>query len=205
MTAGDHVSICQEPLFPLKQATPAVAPDPVIASHPVGTEVDTMEGKWGLATATFDATRAYRYRLSRVWERSGKRINFLLCNPSTADAFRLDPTVRRCVGFATDWSAGSIEVTNCYSLRSTLPSGLTEVSDPVGPDNDEAIVAAALAADMIVAGWGVHGAYLERSTRVRRLLRDAGVTVHMLLLTKAGHPGHPLYLPSSATPKPWGP
>ena len=204
MTANDQVSVCQEPLFSLEQVTPAVAPDPVIASHLVGTEIDTVEGRWGLATATFDATRAYRYRLSRVWDQSGRRINFLLCNPSTADAFRLDPTVRRCVGFAKAWSAGSLEVTNCYSLRSTMPSRLSKVFDPVGPDNDEAVVAAALAADMVIAGWGVHGAYLDRAARVRRLLCAAGVVTHVLALTKDGHPGHPLYLPSSATPTLWG-
>jgi len=181
------------------------APDPVITARPVGGEVDATEGRWGLATATFDATRVYRYRLSRVWGQSGKRINFLLCNPSTADAFRLDPTVRRCAGFARDWAAGSIEVTNCFALRSTLPSGLSKVSDPVGPGNDEAIVSAALAADLVVAGWGVHGTYLERSIRVRQLLCDAGVVVHVLALTKDGHPRHPLYLPAKALPVAWYP
>ncbi len=204
MTANERVPAYQEQLPLLPQLTSAPQPDPVIAAEPVGTEVDTMEGRWGLATATFDATRAYRYRLSRVWDQSGRRINFLLCNPSTADAFRLDPTVRRCVGFAKAWSAGSLEVTNCYSLRSTMPSGLSKVFDPVGPDNDEAVVAAALAADMVIAGWGVHGAYLDRAARVRRLLCAAGVVTHVLALTKDGHPGHPLYLPSSATPTLWG-
>lgn len=189
------------PLFSL----PAPAPDPVVAACPVGTEIDTEQGPWGLATATFDATRRYRYRLSRVWDPAGRRVNFLMLNPSTADAFRLDPTVRRCVGFAKDWQAGSVEVTNAYSLRSTDPAGLRAVADPVGPGNDDAIVAAARAADLVVAAWGVHATYLDREAQLRRLLADAAVTVHCLRVTKDGHPGHPLYVPADTAPIRWGP
>lgn len=187
------------PLFDL----PDPDPDPVIAACPVGAEVDVEQGPWGLATATFDRTRRYRYRLSRVWDPRGLRVNFLMLNPSTADAFKLDPTVRRCIGFAEAWSAGSLEVSNAYAVRSTDPRGLRLVSDPVGPGNDEAIVAAARAADLVVVAWGVHATYLDRETEVLRLLADAGVDPHVLRVTKGGHPGHPLYVPGDVAPSPW--
>lgn len=182
---------------------PAPAPDPVIAADPVGSEIDTEHGTWGLATATFDRSRAYRFRLSRVWDASLPRVNFVMLNPSTADAFTLDPTVRRCVGFARAWGAGALEVTNCFALRSTDPAGLKRVDDPVGPGNDAAIVAAARAAGVVVAGWGVHAELGGRGAVVRALLADAGVALHHLRLTKAGHPGHPLYLPAAVTPVRW--
>jgi hypothetical protein len=181
---------------------PDAAPDPVVAQCPVGTEIDTQTGRWGLATATFDPLRRYRFRLSRVWG-PGTRINFLMLNPSTADAFRLDPTVRRCVGFAQSWGAGSVEVTNLFALRSTQPAGLRAVDDPVGPGNDDAIVAAAVAADVVVAAWGVHGTYRDRAQAVAAALASEGITLRCLRVTRGGHPGHPLYVPADTSPVSW--
>lgn len=182
---------------------PPVAPDPLVAARPCGPEIDVTQGLWGLATATFTRDRRHRYRLSRVWDDSLMRVNFVMLNPSTADAFKLDPTVRRCMGFATSWGAGACEVTNAYALRSTDPKGLKAVEDPVGEHNDDAIVAAATDADLVIAAWGVHAVYLGREDSVRRLLCDAGVKVHYLRLTKDGHPGHPLYVPGDIKPMVW--
>ena len=187
----------------MRTPEPIGDPDPVIRACPVGTQIDTQQGPWGLATATFDSVRAYRFRLSRVWDPSLRRVNFVMLNPSTADAFKLDPTVRRCIGFARHWQAGSVEVTNAYAYRSTAPAGLREVADPVGFGNDDALVAAALAADLVIVAWGVHATYLGREAVVRTLLADAGVAPHYLALTKDGHPGHPLYLSGAAQPQPW--
>lgn len=181
---------------------PSLAPDPRVPVTP-GQVVDTQPGPWGLATAVFSADRRHRYHLSRVWDPDLPRVNFLMLNPSTADAFTLDPTVTRCAKFARAWGYGELAVTNCYALRSTDPAGLRQVSDPVGEDNDAAIVAGALAADLVIAAWGVYVVYLDRETQVRRLLAEAGVTVHTLRLTKAGHPGHPLYIPNGTKPQPW--
>ena len=177
--------------------------DTVIGEVPVGDVVDVEMGPWGLATATFNAQRTHRFRLSRVWAENGGRVNFLMLNPSTADAFKLDPTVRRCVGFASDWGAGALEVTNIFALRSTDPAGLRQVDDPVGKGNDAAIVAAACAADIVVAAWGVHGAYRGREAQVRALLDEAGVDLRVLRLTKHGHPGHPLYVPAATMHQVW--
>jgi len=174
--------------------------DPVVAADPVGSVVETAVGPWGLATATFDATRRYRFRLSRVWDPGGPRVCFVMLNPSTADAHVLDPTVRRCAGFAGAWGAGAFEVTNVFALRSTDPAGLTRVDDPVGPGNDRAILAAARAADRVVCAWGTRATLLGRHATVLDLLRGAGVAPAALLLTRDGFPGHPLYLPRDVVP-----
>jgi hypothetical protein len=198
---GGTISVMSEAAALFSTLTPA--PDAVLAEAPVGPVVDAASGKWGLATATFSADRLHRFRLSRIWDAAGARVNFLMLNPSTADAFELDPTVRRCIGFAQAWGAGALEVTNAYALRSTQPSGLRAVPDPVGAGNDDAIVAAARAADIVVAAWGVHATYLGRGAHVRALLADAGVELMYLRLTKDGHPGHPLYVPASTVPASW--
>lgn len=180
---------------------PSPEPDPVLLPVAPGQLVDTDQGPFGLATAVFDPTRVYRFRLSRVWDPQLPRVNFLMLNPSTADAFKLDRTVRRCVDFAKLWGAGALEVTNAFALRSPYPKDLALVADPVGPGNDEAIAAAALSADTVVVAWGVHAK--ERGLYVATMLKDLGVDVLALHLTKNGCPGHPLYIPAAAIPVPY--
>lgn len=178
-------------------------PDPVVAAAPVGDVVETAVGPEGLATATYDATARYRFRLSRVWDPRGPRCVLVMLNPSTASALVLDPTVRRCVRFAEAWGFGALEVVNLFALRSTDPRGLRGGVDPVGPGNDDAVVAAVGAADLAVAAWGVHGSLASRDERVRALLE--GHALHHLGLTLGGQPRHPLYLPRTVRPLPWRP
>lgn len=164
--------------------------------------VETADGPQGLATATYDEAGQYRFRLSRVWDLTLPRCLFVMLNPSTASAHVLDPTVTRCHRFARDWGHGSFEVVNIFAHRSTDPRALHIVTDPVGPGNDDAILAAA-AADLVVAAWNVHGALHDRGPAVRALLTDTGHTLHHLRLTSRGHPGHPLYVARSARPRAW--
>jgi hypothetical protein len=150
------------------------------------------------SSATFDPDRPdlWRYRLWRALGGSGGRCLWIMLNPSTADAERNDPTIRKCLGFSARWGYGSLEVVNLFALRSTDPAGLRKVDDPIGPGNDAAILAAAGEASCIVAAWGNHGAYLERALVVRRILAAHGFRLQRLgELTDEGQPGHPLYVP----------
>jgi hypothetical protein len=80
------------------------------------------------------------------------------------------------------------------AVGSTDPAGLRRVSDPIGPENDAAILEAARGAGLVLCGWDNHGAYLDRSSAVRTLPAGLGVTPYGLSLTKLGEPAHPLYL-----------
>ena len=51
-----------------------------------------------------------------------------------------------------------------------------------------------------MAAYGVHGSAEGRADRIVEALTDAGHTVMCLGLTKEGAPGHPLYLPATASP-----
>ena len=164
---------------------------------------DTASGEWGEASATFSADRVHRYLLTRTWDASLPSVNFLMLNPSTADAFQLDPTNRRCVGFAQRWGYGSIVTTNIFAFRSTNPAGLRTAADAIGPENDDTILSAAKSADLVIAAWGTHGELQGRGTAVREMLGEADVALQALRVTKAGHPGHPLYVAGDTLPTTW--
>lgn len=151
--------------------------------------------------ASFSRSRVFRYSLLRRWSPGQRSACFCLLNPSTADARRNDPTVRRCIGYAMDWGFDALEVVNIFALRSTDPAALTQHPDPVGPGNDRAILRAVQRADLVVLGWGAHGQLFNRGRRVIQLIAPHA-TPHCLGLTAAGHPRHPLYLPKTIDPAP---
>ena len=75
--------------------------------------------------------------------------------------------------------------------------------DPVGPDNDAAILASVAWADRVICAWGTHGAHLDRGAQVAVMLRNAGAALFHLGLSQAGHPKHPLYIGYAVQPQPW--
>jgi len=122
-----------------------------------------------------------------------------MLNPSTADAFANDPTVRRCIGFAQAWGHTDLIVVNLFAVRETDSRLLRSFVDPVGPHNDAAL-ADLPACTPIVCAWGAHPLARERALDAVKLL---GPWLFCLKQTQAGHPGHPLYLPKTATPIVW--
>ena len=46
--------------------------------------------------ARYSDCETYRYDLTRVWDSRGKRVAFIMLNPSTATEVQNDPTVERC-------------------------------------------------------------------------------------------------------------
>ncbi len=159
---------------------------------------------WKYSEAEFSPCRNYRYRLWRVWGDAPRprRLCMVMLNPSTADEYKNDPTVERCCRRARMWGYDRIDVVNIFALRSTDPQGLYVADDPVGADNDAAILAAASAAELTVAAWGNHGQLGARGQCVLDMLRQAGVELHAFKLSKLGEPVHPLYQPYSAQPVP---
>lgn len=150
--------------------------------------------------AHFSRCRRFRYALWRQWDAAGPQLMFIGLNPSTADAKRDDPTIRRCIRFARDWGYGSLVVTNLFAFRTAYPAELKAAADPVGPRNDQWIRRMAAKSDTIVAAWGNHGSWLGRSERVGRMLSGR---LYCLRLTAAGQPAHPLYLPADLEPIEW--
>jgi hypothetical protein len=122
-----------------------------------------------------------------------------MLNPSTATEEVLDPTVRRCLGYAIDWGYNKLHVVNLFGLRSTDPDQLYTSDDPVGVDNDKYIRSEVAGADLVIAAWGSHGTYMDRGDIVIAMVTKIK-DIHYLHLTKDGIPGHPLYLNRKLTP-----
>lgn len=133
----------------------------------------------------------YRYLLTRRWGVTVPALHVIGLNPSTADADRDDPTVRRIVSLARSAGYSAVYLTNLFAFRATSPADMRAQADPVGPRNDMVIANRAVTMDTAVA-WGVHGAYRDRGDEVLRLLR--GRPLLCWGVTKDGFPRHPLYL-----------
>lgn len=151
----------------------------------------------------FSPCRIYRYGLWRIWDSEAPMVTFVMLNPSTADDIENDPTVERCVRRAVEMGYGGLRVANIFALRSRDPAQLYKVDDPIGPDNDAAILQTAQTSDRVICAWGGHGNYLGRGETVRSLLINAGITPYRLMLNEDGTPKHPLYVAYSVLPAPW--
>lgn len=149
-------------------------------------------GKW----ATFSDDGLYRYILGRRWDTTKSSVTFIGLNPSIADDTIDDPTIRRCIGFATAWGFGGLRMVNLFAWRSTNPDALADVVDPVGPDNDEVLAHLDDYSALIVAAWGAHPMAIDRAALVAPILPSFTV----LGLTAGGHPRHPLYMRKTCVP-----
>lgn len=148
--------------------------------------------------ALFSDCGTYRYILRRSIPcpvRWVKEVVFIMLNPSTADANKDDPTIRRCTNFARDWCCTRLTVVNLFALRATDPKDLTRHPDPVGPDNDKHLKAEIKKHRIVVAAWG--GSSLARKQWIHYrhgILRRLDICLGVLGTTKSGAPRHPLYL-----------
>jgi len=140
----------------------------------------------------------YRYELRRRWA-DGPAVLFVGLNPSTADGDHDDPTVRRCIRFASRLGCGELLIGNLYGWRATDPRALRGVDDPVGPANDEHLVAMAGRSRYVLAAWGAtEGPLMGRPWEVSRLLCEITSAVFCLGTTRYGHPRHPVRLRADA-------
>ena len=157
----------------------------------------------------------YRYRLSRKWDGPNvKPCVFIMLNPSTADASKDDPTIRRCINFAKSWGCGELIVVNLFAFRATSPKDMMAADDPVGPENmthvKEAVDYALHGHEawpdgkgMVVCAWGANGNFMGQDQTVLGWVESEQAEPMALAFTKNGQPRHPLYLKSDSQPMPF--
>lgn len=160
-----------------------------------------------LTGAEFSEDRIYRYALWRFWnyraasQGTAKSVTFIMANPSTAGAFRDDPTTIKCARYAQRWGYDGMYIGNLYARIDTYSAftGLTE-SELVGDKTDEWLGIMRNSSAMCIAAWGFMGGYHpERAKVVRAMFPE----LHHLGLSKDGLPKHPLYLPATLEPSLW--
>ncbi len=145
--------------------------------------------------AYFSHCFRYRYMLLRSWG-DGPACSFIMLNPSTADASKDDPTIRRCMSFARREGCGSLVVFNLFAFRATSPADMKAAADPIGEENDDYLQMLMKRDEgPIIAAWGAHGSFLDRDKVVKRMFTGR---LQCLGKTKSGAPKHPLYIKSDA-------
>lgn len=163
-----------------------------------------------ISDAAVSECGAYRMWLRRVWDRTKPVLMFCMLNPSTADAQTDDPTVRKCVGFATRFNYGGIVIVNLFSYRATDPKdlhlGITRMgmNYMVGPTNDATLNAVFWQHDLCVCAWGANARrYPGRVSEVLHLMHANDCKPMALAYTHDGAPCHPLMLPYSCKLRPY--
>ena len=178
-------------------------PDTVIS-----TAQTTMSMLFYPRSATFDASRKYRYLLTRELGPAplpiklgllpGRWLAVVMLNPSVADGEHDDPTMRKVMGFARRWGFQRIRVVNLFARVSTDPRGLRPkapdwIEPTGGPEADVHIINACQSAALVVCAWGrLPGRWANsRATDVAQLI---GFPLYCLGTTADGNPRHPLML-----------
>lgn len=152
----------------------------------------------------------YRYTLERQFGNyeDGSHYNgagailFVMLNPSTADADKDDPTIRRCLGFAHRFNFRHLLVANVYSLRATDPDDLwraQKAGTPLrGPEHEYYFAGLAFRAHRVVMAFGNHAASPDRRVVEKLLESNFRGDPCCLKCNKDGSPAHPLYLPADS-------
>lgn len=194
-------------MTPIRQGDLALIPTTRAVTGEVGSHTLAIGEESGHAHvidgAVFDPTAVlspcglYRHHLSRTWA-PGTSMLFVMLNPSTADAYQDDPTIRRCIGFAKREGFAGVEVVNLSPFRATDPRAMLAHEVPADVlGTDASIIRPRLhAAGKVVVAWGSHGSRVPHL--VERMLGILAVEdqdeLWCLGTTKAGQPKHPLYL-----------
>lgn len=159
--------------------------------------------------AIFSPDRTLRYVLTRKLGEQDKVLAATGLNPSVADAFQNDPTIRRTIGFALREQCGLYIMLNTDAFRATDPKDLFSAAalgvDVTGEHNDAAIrfvLDLLEPGDIALAAWGVH-VRRGRADRISELARAAKIPLSCLGVTQNGSPKHPLYLAATTPLQPY--
>src|SRR5690625_5927492 len=130
-----------------------------------------------MSVAKFSPCPNDRYALCRVWDDAQPYAAIIGLNPSVADEVKNSPTINRCISFARSWGYGGVCVVNLFAFMASVPEQMMKADDPIGPDNDTWLTNTATSAGIVVAAWGHHGAYLNRSDRKSTRLNSSHVAI----------------------------
>lgn len=148
-------------------------------------------------SADISSDGLYRWRLERRWG-EGTSACWIMLNPSTADAEKDDPTIRRIIGFSERWGHCAAIVVNLFPFRAANPREVQRWAENTGhwqptwwPENMLAIKAAIGASVLTICAWGAPGWARYRAKEVLRGL-DLRRPLYCLGTNADSSPKHPL-------------
>lgn len=152
-----------------------------------------------ISGAHFSEDALMRFSLWRIWDDHRPLVLFIGLNPSTADATRDDPTMRRVQGFARALGFGGFYMANVFPHISTNPKGIDATLGL--KENDVRLKELAVLCQQAVFCWG-------RNKLVRESGRDAALAhafpnAMALGINKDGSPKHPLYIKAGTGLQPY--
>ena len=157
--------------------------------------------------AVISLCNKYRYSLSRdtglLNPEKGSAF-FVMLNPSTADRFTDDPTIRRCMGFAKTWDCSGLVVGNLYGLRTTDPKALWKSDGPIGIMNNYWLRQMMSEMKDVICAWG-NNAKPDRVEAFVKIAHEANAELWCLGINKNGNPKHPLYIKAEQELIKWEP
>lgn len=140
--------------------------------------------------ATFSECRKYRYALWRIWDKSKPLIMFVGLNPSTANEYKEDPTIRKVKKYSIQLGYGGFYMMNLFAFISSHPEDLETCQDPIA-DNDKWLLEIFPKCQTIVFAWGTFKQAIERGKKLSKMFPDAKA----LKINDDGSPIHPLWAP----------
>ena len=155
----------------------------------------------GVGFGVYNSFLNERYYLSREFENIGnqKSVNFVMLNPSTANASKLDPTVTRCAEYSKNWGYSKMVITNIFPIIGSDPNILKNDKGDTILNND-VLLEIAKSCDLVVCAWGQIGVSKEQGMKIYKELCDLKISLYALEIAKNGEPKHPLYLKSDLKP-----
>jgi hypothetical protein len=171
-----------------------------------------LPGLGGGAEALFSDCGCYRYLLARSWHPDRGRLYWVMLNPSTGDADRMDPTLWRVFGLSQTFGAGSFAVVNLYPYITPDPGELKRSRPSAEAVAQNAVYLRSVLesprlaqAARVVCAWGNVGQGTEEATRFLELAALAQVPLWCLGVTGQGAPRHPLHAPAYSRLQPYPP
>ena len=104
--------------------------------------------------ALLSKDKKYRYSLKRIWDNDKPKVLFIMLNPSLADDYQDDPTIRRLIKFAKLYGYGGFYVGNLFSYITPYPSELLDKDLMFSKKNIHEIKKMTGLIKDVVYGWG---------------------------------------------------
>jgi hypothetical protein len=160
--------------------------------------------------AFFSSCKTYRYTLEMSYlpseETRTQTVTVILKNPSSADEYKADSTIRRVETYVYRMipSAAHLKILNVFALRATYAGDVHRtikehsLDKAIGHDNDSYIQRVCADSDWIIRAWGSHSQinkrqYDLRLAQVNAILAPFEKTLYEVQGIAKHYPQHGLY------------